>query len=114
MASRHSTAVTALAWSADGTQLFSGAEESGVVICWDVSAQRALRTFACDRRGCSALALSADSATLFAAHTDILVIDTASGRALKRLAGHALPVTSMRVAAEDDVRASKAAWVQIA
>ena len=102
-ASRHTSPVTALTWSADGTQLFSGAEGSGTVICWDIASRRSLRTFACDRRGCSSLALSHDAATLFAAYTDILVIDTASSRTLKRLSGHALPVTAMRVAAEDDV-----------
>lgn len=106
---RHVTAISALVWSPDGTRLFAGAESSGTVISWDVAARRPAQTFAVDRRGCSALALSRDGATLFAAYTDILVIDAASGRSLKRLAGHALPVTALAVAAEDDVRRKGAA-----
>ena len=101
--SRHTTPISALVWSSDGSHVYSGAEGSGTVICWDVAEKRALRVFACDRRGCSALALSHDAATLFAAYMDILVIDTASGRSIKRLAGHALPVSALRVASEDDV-----------
>lgn len=95
---RHTTPVRALAWASDGSRLYSAAADSSVIIVWDVSTGAPLRTYHGDKRGVSALAVSADDATLFAALSDIHVIDLASGRKVRRLAGHSLPVTALALA----------------
>lgn len=105
---RHSTPVRALAWSADGRRVYSAAADSGAVIAWDTKKGTGAKAFSSKAAGgFSALAVSPDSNVLFAASTDVTVVDVASGAPTAVLAGgHSVPIKAIAMPEGDAVSTS--------
>jgi len=93
----HGTAVNAVAWSADGRYLASGADSAGnenEVIVWNVADGAALWLF--DTTGVSDVAFSPDGTKVAAAFsTQVRLWDTRSGAELRTLSGHTAPVRAV-------------------
>lgn len=110
---RHTTAVIGLAWHRDADSgaltLYSCAEGSPTVICWDAVSGKALRTLTIGgARAITRVAVSSDGATLFAAGADVFVCDAASGAMHRRLAGHSVAVTALTLSEDDSILVSAA------
>lgn len=102
---RHSTPVRALAWSADGRKVFSSAADSSTIIAWDAKKGSVSKTYGGKAAATySALAVSPDAKIIFAASTDVTVIDAASGTNTAVLAGgHSVPIKSIAMPEGDAV-----------
>jgi WD40 repeat protein len=109
-AASHGTPVRGLAWAtaSDGSaRLYSCAEGSPTVLEWSLSSPSPLRALTGDKRGVSRVAATSDGATLFAAASDVRVIDLASGSVARKLQGHAAPVTGISLSSDDVSRAEE-------
>lgn len=64
------------------------------------SAASSCRSLTADKRGVSRVAVTRDGATVFAAGSDIRVLDVSSGQVVRKLQGHSAPVTSMTLSSD--------------
>ncbi len=93
---------TGLAFTADGTKLYSTAAGDAEVVAWDVKTGDCARRIAGDKHGATALVLDpAEGATLAVGRTRIHLVDAASGERRKKISsGHAAAVTRMAFSAD--------------
>ena len=106
--SHGSSAVSGIAWSSDGTRLISVCTIAPDVRVWDVGCSALVATHVAGKSGgCSAVCMSPDGATLFVGHgADVIVLDTATGARLHRLAGHSLPIKALTAASTPGMSSS--------
>lgn len=92
----HADAVTALAFSPDGSALVSGGRD-GVLKLWDAKTGAALRSFNVRAGAINAIAFSPDGKTIVSGGDDRMVRlwDVASGALLRTLEGHTASVFSV-------------------
>lgn len=94
----HSAPVTGLAFSADGTRLFSASQDR-LVIEWDVALGKLVRSFVSSAQGgLSRIALSPSGRHLLTADAAVALWDLASGsdKPVATFTGHVAPITALQ------------------
>lgn len=97
-------------------RIFTAAEGSGLINEWRWNGQaggsnapRLTRSFTVSKKAVTRLAAPSDEpATLFAAGTDVCVVELETGHRVMRLAGHATPATSLATSTDGSIIVSGA------